>query len=163
MVNNQAALPSEDAVTAPTTSRQPIVSAIRSGLALLSPQEAKRAVALTITIAIASALEIAAVTAVLPFVNVVIQPTAIHTPGLLAELYRWAGSPHEGRFIALLGFTVIVLMVLAASASWVILYAQNRFAASCQTRLARELLERCIHAPYSWFLGRNTRVLSRRV
>jgi len=153
---------SEDVGAAPA-GRQPIVSAIRSGLALLSPREAKRAVGLTIAIAVASALEIAAVTAVLPFVNVVIQPTAIHTPGLLAELYRRAGSPPEGQFIALLGFTVIVLMVLAAVGTWVILYLQNRFAASCQTRLARELLDRCIHAPYSWFLGRNSLLLSRLV
>ncbi len=163
MVNEPAGSTSEDGAAAPPAGRQPIVSAIRSGLALLSPREAKRAVALTIAIAVASALEIAAVTAVLPFVNVVIQPTAIHTPGLLAELHRWAGSPPEGQFIALLGFTVITLMVLAAAASWVILYTQNRFAASCQTRLARDLLDRCIHAPYSWFLGRNSLVLSRLV
>jgi len=163
VVNAPSGSTSEDAVAAPPTGRQPIVVAIRSGLALLSPQEAKRALALTIAIAVGSALEIAAVTAVLPFVNVVIQPTAIHTPGPLAELHRWAGSPPEGQFIALLGFTVIVLMVLGAAASWIILYSQNRFTASCQMRLARELLERCIHAPYSWFLGRNSLVLSRLV
>ena len=143
--------------------REPILSAIRAGLALLSPREKRWAIALAIATAVASALEIAAVTAVLPFVNVVIQPTAIHTPGLLSELYRRAGSPPEGQFIGFLGLTVIVLMVLAAVGSWMILYAQNRFAASCQTRLARDLLDRCIHAPYAWFLGRNSLVLSRLV
>ena len=150
-------------VTVPSAERQSVVAAIRSGLALLSPQEARRAVALTVAIAVASALEIAAVTAVLPFVNVVIQPSAIHGPGLLGELHRRAGAPPEGEFIALLGFTVIALMVLASTVGWVILYTQNRFTASCQTRLARELLDRCIHAPYSWFLGRNSLVLSRLV
>ena len=144
-------------------SREPILSAIRAGLALLSPRERKWAVTLAVATAVASALEIAAVTAVLPFVNVVIQPSAIHTPGLLAELYRRAGSPPEGEFIGLLGLIVIALMVLAAAGGWLILYAQNWFAASCQTRLARELLDRCIHAPYSWFLGRNSLVLSRLV
>jgi len=140
---------------------EPILAAIRAGLALLSRREKRWAVVLAIAIAVASALEIAAVTAVLPFVNVVIQPTAIHTPGLLSELYRIAGSPPEGQFIELLGLTVIVLMVLAGVGSWMILYAQNRFAASCQTRLARELLDRCIQAPYAWFLGRNSLALTR--
>src|SRR5262249_57146813 len=97
------------------------------------------------------------------WVNVVIQPTAIHAPGMLAQLHRLAGSPPEGEFIARLGFAVIALMVLAAGSGWLILYAQNRFAASCQTRLARELLDRCIHAPYAWYLGRNSLVLSRLV
>jgi ATP-binding cassette, subfamily B, bacterial PglK len=150
-------------MTAQPVGRQSNVSAIRAGLALLSPREGRRAVALVIAIAVASALEIAAVTAVLPFVNVVIQPTAIQTPGLLAELHRRAGSPPAGQFIAVLGLTVIVLMVLAAGGNWIILHGQNRFAASCQTRLARELLDSCIHAPYSWFLGRNSLVLSRLV
>jgi len=148
--------------TAPAAGR-PIVGVIRSGLALLSPRERRIAVALTVAIAVASALEITAVTAVLPFVNVVIQPTAIHAPGMLAQLHRLAGSPPEGEFIARLGFAVIALMVLAAGSGWLVLYAQNRFVASCQTRLARELLDRCIHAPYAWFLGRNSLVLSRLV
>ncbi|HYS18094.1 MAG TPA: hypothetical protein VET45_14310, partial [Candidatus Binatia bacterium] len=99
---------------------EPILSAIRAGLALLSPREKRWAVVLAVATAVASALEIAAVTAVLPFVNVVIQPTAIHTPGLLSELHRRAGSPPEGQFIGLLGLTVIVLMVLAAVGSWII-------------------------------------------
>jgi ATP-binding cassette, subfamily B, bacterial PglK len=160
-VVNSPGRSSEDVAEA--TVQQPIISAIRSGLALLSPREARRAVGLSAAIAVASALEIAAITAMLPFVNVVIQPSAIHTQGLLAELYRRAGSPPEGQFIGLLGLTVIVLMGLAAVGSGVVLYAQNRFAASCQTRLAGELLDRCIHAPYSWFLGRNSLVLSRLV
>ena len=143
--------------------RESILSVMHAGLVLLSPREKGWAVVLGIAIAVASALEIAAVTAVLPFVNVVIQPTAIHTPGLLSELHRRAGSPPEGQFIAVLGSTVIALMVLAAIGSWIILYAQNRFVARCQTRLAQELLDRFIHAPYSWFLGRNSLVLSRLV
>src|SRR5262249_12369093 len=95
------------------TQSRPILSVIAAGLALLPPREAKRAAVLTVAIAAASALEITAVTAVLPFVNVVIQPTAIHTPGMLAQLHRLAGSPPEGEFIARLGFAVIALMVLA--------------------------------------------------
>ena len=143
--------------------REPIRAAIRAGLNLLSRREKRWAVALALATAVASALEIAAVTAVLPFVNVVIQPTAIHSPGLLSEVYRRAGSPPEGQFIGLLGLTVILLMLLAAVGSWTIHYTQNRFAASCQTRLAQDLLDRCIHAPYAWFLGRNSLALSRLV
>jgi ABC-type multidrug transport system fused ATPase/permease subunit len=152
-----------DMVTTPPAGRQSLVRAVRSGLALLSPREAKQAVGLSLAIAAASALEIAAVTAVLPFVNVVIQPAAIHAPGPLAELHGRAGSLPDDQFIGLLGCVVIVLTLLAAAGSWIILRAQNRFAASCQTRLAQELLDRCIRAPYSWFIGRNSLVLSRLV
>jgi len=153
----------KDTVTQLAAGRQSTVRAVRSGLALLSPREAKQAVCLSLAIAVASALEIAAVTAALPFVNVVIQPTAIHTSAPLAELYRRVGSPPDDQFIRWLGLVVIVLTVLAAAGNWIILRAQNRFAASCQTRLAQELLDRCIQAPYSWFIGRHSLVLSRLV
>jgi len=51
----------------------------------------------------------------------------------------------------------------SAIVNWSLLYLQNRYAAACQNRLAKELLDRCMQAPYSWFLGRNSLVLSRLV
>ena len=36
----------------------------------------------------------------------------------------------------------------------------NRFVASCQARLAQEVMNALVHAPYVWFLGVNTQVVS---
>jgi len=118
---------------------------------------------LTTALAAAGVLEIVAMAALLPFVNVVMQPSAIHTSSTLRWLYRWSGASDVSPFIVQVGTVVIALMMTSAIVNWSLLYLQNRYAAACQNRLAKHLLDRCMQAPYSWFLGRNSLVLSRLV
>jgi len=139
------------------------LAGVRAGLRLLSPAEARRAGWLSVAMLGASGLEIVAVAAVLPFINVVIQPDTVNTNRVLRRLYGLSGAANVSEFVFMLGAGVVAVMVLSAAASWVLVYAQNRYAASCQTRLATELLERCLRAPYVWFLSRNSTTLSRLV
>jgi ABC-type multidrug transport system fused ATPase/permease subunit len=136
---------------------------VRTGLRLLSPAEARRGLWLSAAMVAVSGLEIIAVAAVLPFINVVIQPTALATNRVLRRLYLMSGTSDASAFVFWLGAAVITIMVVSALASWALIYAQNRYAASCQTRLATALLERCLGAPYVWFLSRNSTTLSRLV
>src|SRR5438552_1643103 len=132
------------------------LAGVRAGLRLLSPAEARRAGWLSVAMLGASGLEIVAMAAVLPFINVVIQPDTVNTNRVLRRLYGLSGAANVSEFVFMLGAGVVAVMVLSAAASWVLVYAQNRYAASCQTRLATELLERCLRAPYVWFLSRNS-------
>lgn len=143
--------------------RTPFLSTVRAGLRLLSRTEIRRGFWLTAALAAAGVLEIVALAALLPFVNVVMQPSAIHTSSTLRRLYRWSGASDVSPFIVQVGTVVIALMMTSAIVNWSLLYIQNRYAAACQNRLAKELLDRCMQAPYSWFLGRNSLVLSRLV
>jgi len=139
------------------------LSSFVAGLRLMSNGEIRVAVWLTIAMGAASLLEIAAAAAVLPFVNVVIQPDSVRTNELLGRLYRASGARDLSQFILLVGVGVVVLMTVNTIANWGLLYGQNRFAAGCQARLARELFDRCVEAPYSWFLSRNSTMLARLV
>ncbi len=141
----------------------PFVPTIRSGLSLLSPKEVRRAIWLIVATLIESFVDVLSVAAVLPFVNVVVQPEAINTNRFMQRFYEWSGTASTSRFISLVGFGVIVLMVLGAAGNWCLLYLENRYAALCQNRLAKDLLDRCMRAPYSWFLTRNSLMLSRLV
>jgi len=143
--------------------RTPFLSTVRAGLRLLTRTEIRRGSWLTAALAAAGVLEIVALAALLPFVNVVMQPSAIHTSSTLRRLYRWSGASDVSPFIVQVGTVVIALMMTSAIVNWSLLYLQNRYAAACQNRLAKELLDRCMQAPYSWFLGRNSLVLSRLV
>jgi ATP-binding cassette, subfamily B, bacterial PglK len=136
---------------------------VRSGLHLLSSKEIRLGIWLIIAILVGSFVELVAVAAVLPFVNVVVQPTAIQTNQFLHRLYQWVGAPEPSSFVSLIGFGVIILMIVSGVANWCLLYLQNWYAARCQNRLAKDLLDRCIRAPYSWFLARNSLTLSRLV
>jgi ABC-type multidrug transport system fused ATPase/permease subunit len=140
-----------------------LVEGIGAGLRLLSPAERRRGLWLGGTMVVASALEIVAVAVLLPFINVVIQPSSITTNRLLKRLYELSGAADVSQFVFLVGGGVIAVTVASSIIGWVVLHAQNRFAASCQTRLATELLERALAAPYVWFLSRNSTTLSRLV
>lgn len=143
--------------------RTPFLSTVRAGLRLLTRPEIRQGFWLTAALAAAGVLEIVALAALLPFVNVVMQPSAIHTSSTLRRLYRWSGASDVSPFIVQVGTVVIALMMTSAIVNWSLLYLQNRYAAACQNRLAKDLLDRCMQAPYSWFLGRNSLVLSRLV
>jgi ABC-type multidrug transport system fused ATPase/permease subunit len=151
--------------TALTTAKEwrAFVDGMRAGLQLLSAAERRRAGALSLAILVGSALEIVALAAVLPFINVVIQPASVNTNGLLRRVYELSGATDVSEFVFVLGGGVIAVMLFSAAAGWALVYTQNRYAAACQTRLATHLLERALRAPYVWFLSRNSTTLSRLV
>jgi ABC-type multidrug transport system fused ATPase/permease subunit len=132
-----------------------------AGLRLLSRKEVKIGAGLMLATMAAGMFEMLALTGVLPLVNVVMQPASLQSNGFVAQLYRIAGTPDVSMFITLLGLAVIILMTVSAITNWVVLYAQNRYAASCQKRLAQGLIDKCLQAPYSWFLTRNSTRLAR--
>jgi ABC-type multidrug transport system fused ATPase/permease subunit len=140
-----------------------VVATVRGGLALLTPSERRQAGWLSAALLVVSALEIVAVAAVLPFINVVIQPSSIGSNRILATIYTYSGVDDVSQFVFAVGAAVIVLMTVSTTGSWMMVYAQNRYGADCQTRLATELLERALAAPYVWFLPRNSTTLSRLV
>lgn len=140
-----------------------VLATVRGGLALLTPRERRQAAWLSAALLVVSALEILAVAAVLPFINVVIQPSSIGSNRVLATIYSYSGAADVSDFVLMVGAAVIVLMTASTTGSWMMVYAQNRYGAECQTRLATELLERILAAPYVWFLARNSTTLSRLV
>lgn len=140
--------------------RLAFLPSVVAGLRLLSRREVRRAAWLAVAMVAGSLLDILAVAALLPFVNLVVEPTAVRSNDFLRRLYTWLGAADVPHFILLVGVGVIVLMVLSAVVNWCLLYFQNRFAASCQTRLAKTVLDRCLQAPYAWFLSRNSITLS---
>jgi ABC-type multidrug transport system fused ATPase/permease subunit len=140
-----------------------LVVGVLAGLRLLSGREKRSAVLLTVATVAASAIEIVVIAAILPFINVVIQPGAVRTNVMLRRLYEVSGARNEPEFVYLMGGAVLVGVLASAVAGWVLLLAQNRFAAGCQVRLGTEMLERCLRAPYPWFLARNSTMLSRLV
>src|SRR5204862_5925743 len=73
------------------------LAGVRAGLRLLSPAEARRAGWLSVAMLGASGLEIVAVAAVLPFINVVIQPDTVNTNRVLRRLYGLSGAGRGSR------------------------------------------------------------------
>jgi ATP-binding cassette, subfamily B, bacterial PglK len=133
------------------------------GLRLMTRTESYRAMAIALATVGSNTLELIAVAAMLPFINLVVEPSSVHSNHLLRSVYQFVGEPAIPRLILEFGTLVMGLMFLSALTKWLLLYSSNHFISACQSRLAVDLLEECIHAPYSWFLSRNHAALGRMI
>ncbi len=132
-----------------------------AGAGLLTKRERTQAIWLTGALLVQSLLDALAVTLFLPFVAAVVEPGLLDQSRPLRALYIFSGAQTYVEFIQRLALLVLALLILNAALSWVVNYALNLYAAACQTRLAQQLLEECVAAPYSWFLTRNSTTLAR--
>ena len=103
-------------------------AAIRSLLALLTPRERRRSVALLL-VAIAMALvETLGVTSVMPFLAVLGNPDVIHTNRIINWLYIYLGYSRVNDFLLALGLAALVVVLLVAVFRAAAQYAVFRFA-----------------------------------
>jgi ATP-binding cassette, subfamily B, bacterial PglK len=126
---------------------------------LLSPIERRRAVIVIAFSFFGGATDIFSLMAVYPLISILIQPDLLHSNVLFQQLWLVSGSQTVSDFTIML--TVVVgLIVLGGSGLNMMAQVQaNRFAASCQERLGRELMKSLLHAPYPWHLERSPLVL----
>jgi ATP-binding cassette, subfamily B, bacterial PglK len=132
-----------------------------SGLALLTRREKVQASLVAIMMIVVNWLSTISVLAMLLVVSLILQPNSLVSNGYLANLSRILGSLPMSEFVILLSAGVSLLIILSAFGEWILEYLLNRFGASCQNRLARELMQRCVCAPYAWFLTQNSTALAR--
>jgi ABC-type multidrug transport system fused ATPase/permease subunit len=105
--------------------------------------------------------DMAALGAVLPLINVVVDPGGIAANPLLGRLHALLGSPDTSRFIAILGIAVTVLLTVSFIGNGLLLHASRRFGVRCQDRLGREMFRATVDAPFVALIGKNTNALVR--
>lgn len=136
----------------------------RTGLRVWNLQDAtekKLVVALMLFALVVNLVDMAALGAVMPLINVVVDPGSIDTIPLLADLHALLGSPDTSRFILFIGIAVTLLLTVSFAGNGLVLYASRRFGVRCQNRLGRELFRTTVHAPFVTLIGKNTNALVR--
>ena len=128
---------------------------------LQTPSEKKLSILLMLFTLLVNLTDIAALGAVMPLINVVVDPDSIATIPLLGKLHELLGSPEKSRFIALMGIVVMVLLTASFVGNGLVLYASRRFGVRCQNRLGRHLFRTTVNAPFVALIGKNTNALVR--
>ena len=128
---------------------------------LQTPSEKKLAILLMMATLVVNVTDIAALGAVMPLINVVVDPGSIATIPMLGKLHELLGSPEISRFIVLLGIVVTFLLTLSFVGNGLLLYASRRFGVRCQNRLGRQLFRTTVNAPFVALIGKNTNALVR--
>jgi ABC-type multidrug transport system fused ATPase/permease subunit len=142
-------------------STRPFREVFSAGWSLLTPAERRRGAWLTAAQVVQSALDAVAMSAVLPLVGVLVQPDVVQTNAYARRLYALLGAPSHERLVIVLALGAFALVAARSIVSIAVEHVRQQYAASCQDRLAHELLVECVNAPYPWFLTRNASLLAR--
>lgn len=137
------------------TFRQALAAAYR----LLSPVERRKAIIVVAFSFFGGATDIVSLMAVYPLISILVQPDLLQTNAHIRQLWEMVGSPAVNDFAILLAAAASAIVVAGSMLNILAQVQANRFAASCQERLGRDLMRALLQAPYPWHLGRNPLVL----
>lgn len=134
---------------------------IRKLISLFTPHERRRLIPLTLAILVMSALEVAGISSLGPFMAVVADPGVIQTNPLLSAAYEFGGFQSSRAFLIALGIAVFVVVLIATAFKILTLYALYRFVGNRRYTLGLRLFRQYLYQPYSYFLDHNTSELSK--
>jgi ATP-binding cassette, subfamily B, bacterial PglK len=132
-------------------------------LKLFTPAERRRLIPIMIAILVMSALEVAGIGSLGPFVAVVADPTVIHRQPLLARAYELGGFSTDRGFLIALGAGVFAMITIATVFKMVVQYAVIKYVDNRRYTLGLRLFRQYLYQPYSYFLDHNTSELSKNI
>lgn len=108
-------------------------------------------------------LELVGVVAIMPFVNVVMDPTVIERTPYLQWLYEVLGIQSTNGFIAVLGVILIIVYIIKNLALILLYYAQYAFTFTTQKKLSSRMLKCYMNQSYIFHLKNNSADLMRNI
>lgn len=107
--------------------------------------------------------ELLGITAILPFVNVAMDPDSIFENEYLAYFYNLFEMTSPNMFLALLAGMLILIYVIKNVYLTAMNYGIYRFSYNNQKRIAEKLLRSYLKQPYTFYLKKNSAELIRNV
>lgn len=145
--------------TKPKLRELSLTKALVSTYLLLSPIEKRKAVGIIAFSFLGGAMDVFSLIAIYPLISILIQPDLLNSNVLLQKLWLITGSETMNDFIIVLTAAVSLVVLGGSGLNMMAQIQANRFAAFCQERLGRELMELLLQAPYSWHLERSPLLL----
>ena len=122
---------------------------------IFAKSELKKVFLLFVGILIMGLFEVVGVTAIVPFIAVVVSPELVYENIYLSQIYNFFNFQSVNNFIFFLGVVLILSLLISngfqAFMTWCITYFINMQG----SRLAVRLLENYLMQPYNFFLVRN--------
>ncbi|MFA5448036.1 MAG: ABC transporter ATP-binding protein [Sphaerochaeta sp.] len=129
---------------------------VREITSLLTPREARLFYALLVASILTGLLQAMSVVSLLPFIQTVMEPSAIHEPGLINTLYGTFEFSSDVSFLIFLGVVVLALILISGIASSITTWLQYRFVWGNNYTISRRLLANYLNQPYEFFMNRSS-------
>lgn len=104
---------------------------------------------------VSALFETLGVASILPFMALVLEPTAVERYPVLSSLGRWAGAASSREMLLLVGATTVMIVALGNAAAAANIVVQERFAARTRSRLAAALFGGYLSQPYAFHVQRD--------
>jgi ATP-binding cassette, subfamily B, bacterial PglK len=128
---------------------------------LLTKQERKRLYTLFGAMVISAIIEVAGVASILPFLSLITNPGIIQSNNILKWLYASLNFHSSNRFLILIGFIVLVILIVSNILALLMRWALARFSNMRTYTISRSLLINYLYQPYIFFLNHNTSTLGK--
>lgn len=130
---------------------------------IFSKSQKRKLVILFVAILIGTFLELLGVTAILPFMNIIMSQDSIESMKYWGDLYRFLGMESPNQFIMLFAIALIIIYIvkniyIALMYDW-----QYRFTYDNQKELSTRMLRAYMQQPYLFHLSHNSAELMRNV
>lgn len=132
------------------------MSSVKKAFSVFNRKQKWKLVWMVVIILIGSLAELLGVTAILPFINVALNPDSIFENGIMLTVYEMLGLHSTNEFLILLGVLLIIIYVVK---NLYVIYMNNhmyKFSYRCQKELASRLLISYMKQPYSFFSSHNS-------
>jgi ABC-type multidrug transport system fused ATPase/permease subunit len=133
-----------------------MVRTIQKLLALLSTEDRRRSLLLLGMVVVMAVLDMIGVASILPFMTVLADPGMVADNRYLALIYQHFGFSSPKNFLAFLGLTVFLLLLLSTMFRAVTTYSLLRFSQMQEYAIGRRLVAGYLRQPYDWFLNQHS-------
>ena len=110
---------------------------------------------------IGSLMECIGVGVFMPFVNIIMDTSKIHTNSTLSMLYKRFGFTSDQKFLTAMAGCIIAVFVIKNLYMILQKYAIYRFSYNTQMKISTRLLRAYMSEPYTFHLNKNVAVLQR--
>lgn len=138
-----------------------LVSLTRSAFGLLNQRERRQVAFLISALAITGLIDAIALASVMPVITVIVEPDLVERYAILGLVREVLPNLTSGNFVAGATLAAALLLILSTSLSVATSWANGRFGAAIQARLAYDLMLAAMRAPYAWHLKQNSAMLVR--
>lgn len=132
-------------------------------LSLFDRRQKRQAVLILLIMMVISTLEAIGIGAVIPLMTALAEPKKIPEIPWLHRIYVWSAPSTYSEFVVFLSLSMLVLVLIKNLVIGLSYRRQYRFVYEVQNALSNRLLTAYLHAPYQYFLRRNTAELLKNI
>lgn len=130
---------------------------------LLDARQKRIMIIIIFLMLIGGILESLSISAIIPVIKVLLDPNAVQGEGIVADLYRFLGSPGVNTFTMIMMLALIAAFVMKNLFLFLQNVIQFRFVYTNQFATSRRMMINFMNRPYEYYLNADTSVIQRNI